>query len=146
VADRRELTFARLDDVMPDVERLLAGHVTVGRWSLAQILHHLAAGIRTTLEGETDTSEPTREQGIAYRRFFRSGRFPERADALAPVLPPSGLDPFAEAEHLRDAIRRFSASNGPFASHPRLGPLRRGEWTRFHCMHCAHHLGFAVPV
>jgi hypothetical protein len=23
--------------------------------------------------------------------------------------------------------------------------MTKDEWTRFHCMHCAHHLGFAVP-
>jgi hypothetical protein len=54
MAERRELTFASLDDVMPDVERLLAGHVTVGRWTLGQILNHLATA--THLSAVTDAS------------------------------------------------------------------------------------------
>jgi hypothetical protein len=48
---RRQLAFASLDEVMPDVERLLTGHVTVGRWSLGQICNHLAAALRLTLRG-----------------------------------------------------------------------------------------------
>ncbi|AGA29148.1 DUF1569 domain-containing protein [Singulisphaera acidiphila] len=145
MSQRRDLTFARLDEVMPDVEHLLEGHTTVGRWSLGQILHHLTAGIALSMEGEPDTSEPTRVQGIAYRRFFRSGFFPEKQHASHPTLvPPRTVDTSAEAQSLSAAIQRFSASNGPFPAHPRLGPLRRGEWTRFHCMHCAHHLGFVL--
>ena len=146
MSERRDLTFARLDDVMPDVEHLLEGHTTVGRWTLGQILHHLAASIELTMEGEPDTSEPTRVQGIAYRRFFRSGRFPEGQHASHPnLVPPRTLVTSTEAQSLSAAILRFSSSNGPFPSHPHLGPLRRGEWTRFHCMHCAHHLGYVLP-
>ena len=40
--ERRTLEFARLDDVMPEVDRLLAGHTTVGNWSLGQICNHLS--------------------------------------------------------------------------------------------------------
>lgn len=36
-------------------------------------------------------------------------------------------------------------SDGPFVNHPVLGALTKDEWTQFHCMHCAHHLSFAVP-
>src|SRR5439155_25098381 len=50
--DRRELRFATLRDVPPDVERLLATrHRTLGRWSLAQICNHLSESIRYSLEG-----------------------------------------------------------------------------------------------
>ena len=44
--ERRTLRFDRFDDIMPDVERLLAGHATVGAWSLAQICRHLATVMR----------------------------------------------------------------------------------------------------
>lgn len=30
---RRSLRYGSLDEVKPDVERLLAGHTTVGNWS-----------------------------------------------------------------------------------------------------------------
>ena len=31
---RRTLSYESIDEIMPDVERLLAGHTTVGNWSL----------------------------------------------------------------------------------------------------------------
>ena len=48
---RRSLTFASLDEVMPDVDRLLRGHTTVGNWSLGQICGHLAQGVDRTIGG-----------------------------------------------------------------------------------------------
>ena len=146
MAGRRDLTFAGLEDVMPEVERLLAGHTTVGRWSLGQICDHLAAALRLTLEAPPSSAEPTREERVARRLFFRSGRFPDGMETPVPVLQPQpGLDAATESEALREAIDRFNASTGPFPAHPVLGPLTREEWTRFHSLHCAHHLGFAVP-
>jgi hypothetical protein len=146
MAERRRLEFASLDDVMPEVEQLLAGHRTLGRWTLGQILNHLATAIRITAEIPASSSEPTREQNVLRRRFFHAGQFPEGLEAPLPLLlPQPGLDPRAEANALRRAIVRFASRTGPLPAHPRLGPLTGEEWTRFHCIHCAHHLGFAVP-
>lgn len=146
MAERRDLTFASLDEVPPEVERLLAGHVAVGRWSLAQVCNHLATGIRLTLDAPVRPFEPTPEQDAARRRFFDQGRFPEGMEAPIPVLiPQPDLDARAEADALRDMIARFAAFAGPLPAHPRLGPMTRDEWGRFHCLHCAHHLGFVVP-
>jgi hypothetical protein len=147
MAERRDLTFTSLDDVMPDVERLLAGHKTVGRWTLGQICNHLATAIGLTLDVPARATEPTREKDIARRQFFRHGRFPEGMEAPIPILvPQSELDANTEAELLRKVIIRFTLFTGPFPAHPRLGALTREEWIRFHCMHCAHHLGFVRPV
>jgi hypothetical protein len=144
---RRTLAFAGLDDVLPEVERLLAGHTTGGRWTLGQICNHLATAIRLTLDVPVRPAEPTREQNIARRRFFRQGKFPEGMEAPIPVLlPRPDLDARKEADALQKAIARLVAAPGPLPGHPRLGPLTRDEWVRFHCMHCAHHLAFAVPT
>ena len=128
MAGRRDLTFASLDDVMPEVERLLAGHTTVGRWTLGQICNHLAAALRLTLEAPPSSAEPTREQRVARRLFFRSGRFPDGMEAPVRVLQPQpGLDAATESEALREAIGRFSrglrAVPGP--SGPRAADQRR---------------------
>ena len=64
MAERRYLEFTSLDDVMPDVERLLAGHVTVGGWSLGQIFHHVATAIRLTLDAPIRQRETAREQDV----------------------------------------------------------------------------------
>jgi hypothetical protein len=147
MAERRQLDFVCLDDVVPEVERLVAGYVTVGRWTLGQICNHLASALCLTVDGPPSSAEPTREQVIARRRFFRSGRFPEGMEApLAVLQPKTGLDAETEADALRGAIARFVSTTGPFPAHPILGPLSKDEWTRFHCLHCAHHLSFALPA
>ena len=98
MTERRRLEFASLDHVMPEVERLLAGCRTVGRWTLGQILNHLATAIRITAEIPASSSEPTREQKVLRRRFFHAGQFPEGLEAPLPLLLPQlGLDPRAEA-------------------------------------------------
>jgi hypothetical protein len=38
------------------------------------------------------------------------------------------------------------ASSGPVIPHPSIGPLTKAEWDRFHLIHCAHHLSFAIPA
>src|SRR5437660_1623214 len=85
MAERRELSFASLDEVVPEVERLLAGHTTVSRWTLAQICNHLATGIRLTLDAPVRPTEPTREQDVARRRFFARSQFPDGMEAPIPV-------------------------------------------------------------
>jgi Protein of unknown function (DUF1569) len=146
VAERRALAFASLDDVMPNVERVLTGHTTVGRWTLAQILNHLARAVHYTATAPPSTATPTSEQEVIRRRFFSKERFPDGVESPAVVLPPPGLDADAEADSLRAAIARLASRTGAFPAHPRLGPLTGEEWDRFHRMHCAHHLSFAVPI
>ena len=146
MAERRELTFAHLDDVLAEVERLLARHETVGQWSLGQICNHLAIGVRLSIEVPPDPSVPPVPEAIR-QRFFRAGRFPDGRQVPHPLLLPApGLDARTEANALRAALARFAASDGPFSIHPRLGTLSKDEWDLFHRMHCAHHLGFAVPL
>ena len=48
---RRDLRFASLGDVMPEVERLLLGHVVVGRWSLGVVCNHLRVGFEMSMDG-----------------------------------------------------------------------------------------------
>jgi hypothetical protein len=60
-------------------------------------------------------------------------------------LPASEKDAAEGAADLRQAVAHFQAFRGPFDEHPMLGPLTPEQWTRFHCIHCAHHLSFALP-
>ena len=146
MSGRRELTFADLEEVMPEVVRLLEGHIAVGLWSLAQVCNHLATGIRLTLEAPIRPAPPSAEKDLARREFFWQGRFSDGMEApIARLVPRPDLDEAAEAESLRREIARFAAHDGPLSAHPRLGPMTKDEWARFHCMHCAHHLGFLVP-
>jgi hypothetical protein len=146
---RRALTFASLDEVMPYVDRLLEGYTTVGNWSLAQICEHLARSINCTIDGF-----PVRAPWIVRKtlgrlllwRILRTGRFAEGMKAPAEYQPAGGGDERAAAEGLRAALRRFATHAGPLVEHPMGGWVSREVWVRFHCIHCAHHLSFAVPA
>ncbi len=147
MAKRREIRFTSLDAMLADVDRLLRGHETVGRWSLGQICNHLSTTIRLTSRGRASTEPLPPDSECLRARFFQDDRFPDGLEVPHPALSPRpDLDDHVEAETLRKAVARFESAPGPFPMHPILGPLDSTEWTRFHCIHAAHHLGFAVPL
>jgi hypothetical protein len=144
---RRPLDFDRIDAIMPDVDRLLAGHTTSGRWSLGEICDHLARAVRVTLRGKVTGAPSTPEQEEARRQFFAARAMPEgRAVPIAVLEPEPAADPLAASETLRDALERLAAREAPWPNHPVLGALTGDEWHQFHCIHCAHHLSFAHPA
>ena len=148
MAERRALSFSRLEEVMPEVDRLLEGHTTTGRWSLGQICNHLSTALQYTVEGFPEQAPwlLRRTVGpVAKRQVLGSGAMPEGVKLPEKYLPKPGLDPRAEAEALRATIRLFAAHAGPLADHPLFGPMSRDEWLRYHIIHCAHHLSFARP-
>ncbi len=145
---RRALRYDRLDDIMPDVERLLEGHSTVGQWSLAEICRHLAIVLRRVVDAPATTPQDpsnwvTAEQK---RQFFETEVVQEGIPAPPGVVPTEVKSDREEAENLRQAIAHYQASPGPVVPHRRFGPLTRDEWDRFHCIHSAHHLSFAIPA
>ena|SRR5271166_4729272 len=143
--ERRMLNFASMDEIMPDVARLLEGHSTAGQWTLAQILHHLATSIRLTSLGRAG-STPGQGSEEFRQRFFHSRRFPEGIAAHPKLIPPVDADVHVQTKALQEAITLFTSAAGPFPSHPKLGALSKEEWSQLHCIHCAHHLGFAAPL
>jgi len=145
MSTRRELSFQDLNQVMPEVERLLTGHTELGQWSLAQICNHLSTTIRLTARAASNVPESTPEQTAIRQAFFAGGVFPAGRQAPAPFVPQPGLDASTEAHSLAESIKRFQAATGPYPAHPFLGPLTAAEWHRFHTMHAAHHLGFVAP-
>jgi hypothetical protein len=148
MSERRVLSFSSLSEVMPDVDWLLQGHTTVGRWSLGQICNHLASGVVGSVEGFPGRAPwliRVTLGPLAKRQLFATGRMRAGMKLPEKFLPRPGLAPRAEAEALRAALSLYSTHPGPPADHPLLGPLGRDEWTRLHCIHCAHHLGFALP-
>ena len=98
---RRALSYASLDEVMPDVDRLLRGHTTAGSWSLAQICRHLALSIHCTIDGFPARAPWIVRKTIGrllLRRILRTGRFVEGMKAPAAYQPAPGPDVRAEAE------------------------------------------------
>lgn len=144
---RRTLRYDNLDEIMPDVERLLKGYTTVGRWSVGQMCRHLAAIMRASVDlpASTQFDPSLRVDADRKRVILETGSIPEGLATGQPFDPPGGLDDREEAEGLRSAIAYYAASPGPALAHPLLGPLSRQEWDRMHCHHAAHHLSFAIP-
>jgi Protein of unknown function (DUF1569) len=145
---RRTLTFDSLDRVMPDVDRLLAGHTTVGEWSLGQICNHLTTTLTWTVEGYPKLAPWFVRQTVGplvLRHILKTGRFPDGIKLPQTYLPNPDLDERAEAEALRAALWHFAGHSGPLSDHPMAGQIARADWERFHCIHCARHLSFALP-
>jgi Protein of unknown function (DUF1569) len=133
--------------VMPDVERLLDGHATVGDWSLAQICHHLAATMRRVVDLPASTPfDSSLWVGEEKKReVLESGLIPEGLPGPQAVMPAEPLGEREEVEGLRQAIAYYKASAGPVVPHRFFGPLSKAEWDRLQLIHLAHHLSFAVP-
>ncbi len=145
--ERRRLAFDRIEAIMPEVDRLIAGHATVGRWTLGAICDHLAKTIHLALDSPPADAPATREQVVNRRLFFRAPAFPEgQSMALPAQTPTPDADPITASQSLRDALARLAAHDGPFPAHPVLGSMTRDQWLLFHARHAAHHLAFAVPT
>lgn len=142
---RRPLEFSTLSEVMPEVDRLLAGHETVGNWNLGQICNHLSSAIIGSVDGYPYRLPWIIRKTVGpwiIRGIIRKRKFPTGIKASEKLIPKLGLDSRAEAEALRAAIWLFLSHTGPYASSPLNGPLTRETWEQFHYIHCAHHLGF----
>jgi len=114
---RRTVRYGRIDEIMPDVERLLAGYTMVGRWPVGQMCRHLALIMRASVDlpASTQFDQSMRVDADTRRAMLERGEIPE-------AIP-----------------------TGPAIAHPLLGPLSRAEWDRMHRCHAAHHLSFAAP-
>ena len=145
---RRTLRYASFDEIMPDVERLLEGHTTVGTWSLAQICHHLSTIMRRVVDMPASTpSDPSQWAGEDQKRqVLESGRLPEGLPCPPELVPVATLGEREEAEAVRSAIAYYRASPGPVIPHRIFGPLTRAEWDALQLTHYAHHLSFVTPV
>ena len=149
MSDRRPLTIGRVEEIMPEVDRLLAGHTTVGNWSLGQICNHLSAAIRMSVEGFGVMAPwPIRVTvgKLAKRSILAKGEMKPGFKLPEKFVPVAGLDARAEAEALRASIGYYLANPTPRSPHPFFGSMSGSEWDRLHCIHAAHHLRFAVPA
>ena len=101
---RRPLKFESLDQVMPDVDRLLQGHRTVGNWSLAQICNHLTVAIVGSVEGYPKKAPWLIRKTLGpfvLKRLMKTEQIDEGIKTLDEFVPKPGLDSRAEAEALR---------------------------------------------
>lgn len=150
--ERRTLHFETIDDILADVEQLVAGeHTTVGNWTFAQILEHLTATINCSFDGfPFKMPWPVR---------FLAGNFMKKGFLNSPMksgykLPKSGgrLIPQEDGGKLEIALADFRAAiqrlknNEPTQDNPVFGPMSPEDWDKLHKRHSELHLSFVRPV
>jgi len=126
-----------------------------GRWSLAQILHHVAVSTDTAVQSlERHKHEEPRErrakpgQHLARHVLLGVGRFPPGRKSPKVALPDERPDPELSKAQLRMAVQRLEALAAElpserqerlFVMHPVIGDLNFPEWVRFFYVHNRHH-------
>lgn len=126
-----------------------------GRWSIAQILHHLAMGldeVTRKLEARKDRTDLGRraspKQHLLRHLVLGGGRIPRGRKAKLAIPDPKPDSELATAQ-FRMAVERLAhlASTVPperqtavFVRHPVLGDLNLAEWVRFFYVHNRHHV------
>lgn len=144
---RRELEFKTLDEVIADVDRLLAnGYEKTGNWSLGQICQHCAIFVRRSMDGFEGFPTPPfliRLLGPWITWWvLRSKKMPTGIQVPEPLLPQDKVDEAEEVRSFREVLARFRDHAGPLCPSPFAGALSREKWTALHLVHAAHHLSF----
>ena len=149
--ERRELSFASLDDVIAEAERLVGGEVrTTGNHSFGQILKHLAITHDMTT-GKLEGPRPPLLMRLmvpliksSILKNVKPGfKLPAKAEAF--FWPDQEFDVQESFAHLKESVERFN-SVGPLPKHPFFGKLSTEQAIALNCKHCAMHLSFVHPV
>lgn len=119
-------------------------HLAHERWSLPQLLQHLAQSIEFSIQGYPEARSALFQQTLgrtAFAVFDARGQM--NHDLAEPIPGAPALDPEQglkiAVQRLLDAMQAFSAHKGQFKPHFAYGPLDRAAYQRAHLMHLANH-------
>jgi len=126
-----------------------------GRWSIAQIVQHLAIGVDAIvqrLEERKDRTDLVRRasarQQLLRHLLLGVGRLPPGRRTPAATEPGEKPDPKLAVAQYRMAVARLAAlaetipaeqQGRLYVRHPILGDLNLAEWVRFFYIHNRHH-------
>jgi len=126
-----------------------------GRWSVAQILHHLAIGMDAVvlqLEERRSRTDMRRRatpgQQLMRHLLLGVGRIPPGRESPRGALPEERPDPELATAQYRMAVSRLAdlavtvtpdQQERIFVHHPIVGDLHLPEWIRFFYVHNRHH-------
>jgi len=148
---RRSIEFATLDEVRADIEALAAGsYVTVGKWSFAQILDHLASSLNCSLDGFPFKASffvrwfvaPMIKNSILTKEMKPGFKLPKK---FSSYLPTEECTMDEALPKVLAAIKRFETEL-PLADHPFFGKMASEEWMNLHVRHAELHMSFVVPT
>jgi len=148
---RRSIEFATLDEVRADIEALAAGSsVTVGKWSFAQILDHLASALNASIDGFPFKASffvrwfvgPMVKNSILTKEMKPGFNLPKKFSSYLPSEECTMDDALPK---VLAAIKRFETET-PLADHPFFGKMASEEWMNLHVRHAELHMSFVVPT
>ncbi len=125
------------------------------KWSLAQIVAHLALSVdlsSSVFERRAEKQDMIRRstpgQSVLRHLYLGLGRYPAGRKAPESTQPSEHPDSDLMVAQFRMGVERFTTllDTWPdkrqlevFVQHPLLGDLNLPEWVRFHYVHCRHH-------
>ena len=151
VAGRRALRFAGMDEILADAEALGRGDIrTIGNWSAAQIVDHVALLIGFSIDGFPARAPlALRVFGrMLKKRSLKGGlpagfKFPANFGFLAPAEDVTWADAL---NLLRKEIGRARDRGRMTQPSPILGRMSHEDWIKLHCRQAELHFSFMHPV
>ncbi len=155
-AERRELRYQSLDDLLRDLDAIESSHSagtlrTTGNWTTGQIAQHCAILMRCAIDG-FPTTAPWLVRVIVTALFKKKAlsgapappgfKIPKQAGFLTPdddVTFEQGVG------ELREVVGRIKAGERFTHPSPVFGRLSHEEWTTLQLGHTAMHMSFVWP-
>ena len=151
VSNRRKLHFISIDEMLADVDRLVAAEKAgrlkqLGNWTLGQTLNHLAAWSEFGYKGYPQLKVPFFIRWILRLQKNKFIKGPMPAGVKIPGVPGGTLatEPAAVEEalpRLRQVMERLKVELPPVPS-PAIGKLTHDEAIALNLRHAELHLGF----
>jgi hypothetical protein len=152
--ERRKLSFGSLDEVVADVENLLArGYERAGNWDLAQVVGHVAEWMRYPIDGFP--KPPIFIRPILWLMKVTAGKrmrdtilaegFTPGGRTMPQTVPPPGGDEAAAITKLKSAVASWQRHSGEVYPSPLFGAMSKETALQLQLRHAAHHLSFLIP-
>ena len=155
-AERRSLVFTSINDILKDVDRIVAAERAgtlrrTGNWTVGQTLGHLATWIEYGYNGFPAEADPpwlvrviakVLKNRILYKPMgagMRIGRIPGGTLGIEPI----GMD--EGARRYRDVLARLQRREEPKFHSPAFGPMTEDERLALNLRHAELHLSFLHP-
>jgi hypothetical protein len=155
VQDRRPLRYGSVDDVLADVDRIVAAERAgtlrrTGNWTAGQAMGHVAAWINFAYEGFPMKPPPWFIRLILRRmksKYLRGGlpsgvRIPKAEHGTYAVEP---LATDEGASRLRTALQRLKSDEPANYDSPAWGKMEHEERVAINLRHAELHLSFLHP-
>lgn len=146
-ASRRKLHFDDLDQLLADAEAVTESSTATGNWTPAQIIHHVAFGIKMLNHGiDLKVPLPMKIFGRTMKAFglhvkpIKPGINPPAAIAAA-FAPPADVTLEEAKRILREEVA-FAEENGMNHPSPLFGRMSPADCVQMNCRHAEMHFGF----